>query len=112
MGSNLLIRVHSCSFVAKIVFKMIARIVLALAVALGALYVGDYLSVRFRIPGNREQFGVVKTRRAYAIPEKNNRVQYTFDPPQNQTCVQSLFPHLGYTPCWYLRRHAQQRVDF
>jgi len=91
---------------------MIKRILLSLAVALGALYVGDYVSVRYRIPNNREQFGVVKVRSSYAIPEKNNRIQYTFDPPQNQTCVQSLFPHLGYTPCWYLRRHAQKRVDF
>jgi hypothetical protein len=46
------------------------------------------------------------------IPQKNNRVQYTFDAPENQTCVQSLFPHLGCTPCWYLRRHAQKRIDF
>ena len=103
MESRLPIRVHSGRL-------MISRILLALAAALGALYAGDYVSVRYRIPNNREQFGVVKTRRAYAIPEKNNRIQYTFDPPQNQTCVQSLFPHLGYTPCWYLRRHAQKSV--
>jgi len=91
---------------------MITRVLLGLALALGALYVGDYLSVRYRIPNNREQFGVVQVRRSYVIPQKNGRQQYSFDPPQNQTCVQSLFPHLDCTPCWYLRRHAQTRVDF
>ncbi len=88
------------------------RLVLVIAAALCVVYAGDYLSVRFRIPGNRDQFGTVRVRRYYAIPEKNNRVQFTFDPPQNQTCAQSLFPQLGNTPCWYLRRHAQQRIDF
>jgi hypothetical protein len=90
---------------------MVRRIVLLLAVALAALYAGDYLSLRYRIPNHREQFGVVKVRRYYAIPQKNNRLEYTFDAPENQTCVQSLFPHLGCTPCWYLRRRAQKRID-
>jgi len=88
------------------------RIVLAVAAALFALYAGDYFSVRYRIPNNREQFGVVQVRRSYAIPQKNGRIQLSFDPPENQTCVQSLFPHLGRTPCWYLRRHSTKRIDF
>ncbi len=87
------------------------RILLWVAVALVALYVGDYVSVRYRIPGNREQFGTVRVRRYYAIPEKNNRIEFNFDKPENQTCIQSLFPHMGCTPCWYLRRHTQQRID-
>jgi len=91
---------------------MMRRIVLAVVALLSIVYAGDYLSVRFRIPNNRQQFGVVRVRRFYVIPQKNNRVQYTFDAPENQTCVQSLFPHLGCTPCWYLRRHAQKRIDF
>ena len=88
------------------------RIVLVVAAALCALYLGDYFSVRYRIPGNRPHFGVVQVRRSYATPLKNGRTQFTFDAPENQTCVESLFPHLGCTPCWYLRRHAQQRIQF
>ena len=91
---------------------MIKRILLALAASFCVLYAGDYLSVHYRIPNNRPQFGVVQVRRSYAIPQKNGRLQYTFDPPENQTCVESLFPHLGYTPCLYLRRHARQRIEY
>jgi hypothetical protein len=91
---------------------MVRRILFALAAALCVFYAGDYLSLRYRIPNNRQQFGVVQVRRSYAIPQKDGRIQYTFDPPENQTCVQSLFPHLGCTPCWYLRRHAQKRINF
>jgi hypothetical protein len=88
------------------------RILLSLAAALCALYAGDYVSVRYRIPNHRQQFGVVQVRRSYALPQKDGRLQFTFDPPYDQTCVQSLFPHLGCTPCWYLRHHSQKRVDF
>jgi len=27
-----------------------------------------------------------------------------------QTCVRSLFPHLGFSPCWYVNREKLQRV--
>jgi hypothetical protein len=90
---------------------MMRRILLVLAAAACALWVGDYLSVRFQIPNHRPQFGSVQVRRYYAVPLKNNRVGFTFDPPAPQSCVESLFPHFGLTPCWYLRRHPQQRVD-
>ena len=91
---------------------MLKRIVLALVAALCALYAGDYLSLRYRIPSNRPQFGTVQVRRSYATPLKNGRTQFTFDAPENQICVESLFSQLGYTPCWYLRRHAQQRIQY
>jgi hypothetical protein len=25
--------------------------------------------------------------------------------------VNSLFPHAGHVPCWYLKRHTQQETD-
>jgi hypothetical protein len=28
------------------------------------------------------------------------------------TCVHSLFPHMGYQPCWYLSRHSEQRTNY
>jgi hypothetical protein len=31
-----------------------------------------------------------------------------FDPPGPQTCVNTLFPHEGLQPCWYLKRHPEQ----
>jgi hypothetical protein len=75
------------------------------------LYAGDYLSVRYRIPNNREQFGSVMVQRSYAIPLKDRKTEYSFDPPAPETCVNSLFPHFGNPPCWYLSRHTRQQVN-
>jgi hypothetical protein len=76
----------------------------------GLIYVGDYLSLRLRIP-NREQFGTVIVQRSYAVPQKDSKMEYLFDPPAPQTCVNALFPHFGDPPCWYLRRHARQQIN-
>lgn len=73
------------------------------------LYAADYLSLRYSIP-NRQQFGTVMVMRSYAIPQKDKKMEYTFDPPAPQTCVNSMFPHFGSPPCWYLNRHARQQV--
>ena len=75
------------------------------------VYVCDYLALRFRIPNNREQFGSVMVQRSYAVPLKDRKTEYMFDPPAPQACVNSLFPHFGDPPCWYLRRHTRQQIN-
>jgi hypothetical protein len=87
------------------------RLLVAVVVLLGFVYAGDYVSLRYRIPPNRSQFGSVTVKEMYAIHEKNNKTEYQFPPPQDETCVESLFPHFGYAPCWYLRRHTEKRID-
>lgn len=77
----------------------------------GLIYAGDYLSIRYRIPKNRAQFGSVTVTRYYAVHEKNSKIEYDFAPPENRTCVHSLFPQLGYPPCWYLSRHTEERIE-
>jgi hypothetical protein len=91
--------------------KIARRMVLGVIVAVCLVYVGDDLSARFRIPGNRNPLGTVQVDRYYAIPEKNNRVQFLPADPETVTCVHSLFPHFGYSPCWYASRTKQKRVD-
>lgn len=77
-----------------------------------AIYVGDFLSARFGIPGNRPIYGSVTVSQTLAVPLKDNKKEeYFFQPPQAETCVNSLFPHFGYPTCWYLQRHKSQRVD-
>jgi hypothetical protein len=88
------------------------RILITALAGIVALYVGDDLSVRYRIPGSRQPFGTVTVRRFDAIPEKNNKTEYVYENPVPVTCVRSLFPHLGYRPCWYLSRHAEQRINY
>lgn len=91
--------------------KLWKRIVTALVIALGALYLGDYVSVRYRVPGNREQFATVPVQRFYAVQLKGRKTEYMYDEPETRKCVNSLFPHLGATPCWYAVRHKYQRID-
>lgn len=87
------------------------RIGVLVVLLMVVLYVGDYLSVRFRIPHNRQSFGSVKVQRYYVVPQKSGRPDLYFDKPESQACVQSLFPHFGDPPCWYLRRKSVQRVN-
>ncbi|HYM06361.1 MAG TPA: hypothetical protein VEU11_07340 [Terriglobales bacterium] len=87
------------------------RALLIAILSLLALYVGDDLSVRYRIPSSRDPFGVVQVRPYYAVRLKDRKTEYYFLDPQNQKCVHSLFPHLGYSPCWYLQRKKQKRMD-
>lgn len=86
------------------------RAIAATLLLAAALYCGDYVSLRYRIPGGRAQFGSVLVERDFAVALKNHQTEFMFDKPQPQTCVYSLFPHLGDPPCWYLARHARQRV--
>ena len=87
------------------------RILLIIGLSLFLLYLGDYLSVRYRIPKSRSQFGVVKIQRYYAVGLKSGKTEFMFLAPENQACVHSLFPHLGYSPCWYLSRRKVKRID-
>ncbi len=85
--------------------------VLCVLLAGALVYAGDYVSLRYRIPNNRVQYGSVVVTRTWIIPMKDGKAQYAFDPPAPQECVNSLFPHWGDQPCWYLSRHAKQTVN-
>lgn len=75
-------------------------------------YIGDRISLVYRIPGGREQFGTVEVQKLLAVPQKDRKTEYISAPPESQQCVHSLFPQLGLTPCWYLARHANQQVNY
>lgn len=79
---------------------------------LGVLYTGDYLLLRLRVAKHRNPYGVVRVQPYYAVPSKDGKSeQYYFLDPQDRTCVHSLFPHFGYSPCWRLNEHKQRRID-
>jgi len=73
-------------------------------------YAIDYGVFRYRVAANRG-FGQVTVNSYEAVRQKNGKTEFLFDQPQAQTCVNSLFPHAGYAPCWYLQRHTEQRTD-
>ncbi len=85
---------------------MIGRLLLFGAAGLLILYAGDYIVLRLR----HNPLGSVQTRTSYAVTQKNKKTEYYFNPPENETCTHSLFPQLGYNPCWYLERHRDKSI--
>jgi len=84
-------------------------VVALLVLCLG--YVGDYLSVRYRTLKGPDPLTTVTIQPYYAIHEKSGKTEYDFAQPESQVCVRALFPHLGYSPCWYVNRHTEKRID-
>ncbi|MBV9147921.1 MAG: hypothetical protein JO065_18535 [Acidobacteria bacterium] len=98
----------------KCEFDMVKRYVLSvMALFIGALlllWAGDYAQVRVKLRRG-SAFDSVTVRRFYAVPQKNGRIEFLSAEPQPQRCTHSLFPQMGSPPCWYLVRHAEQRID-
>lgn len=85
---------------------------LSSALAITAVaYAVDYLIFRSRVASNRQPYGEVTITRYDAVSQKSGKTQLIFNPPETQICAHALFPRAGYTPCWYLERHTEQRTD-
>jgi hypothetical protein len=94
---------------------IIKRLLIATVLAAVLLYLGDALSVRLRNihASPNDPFESLTGPRILAIPENDGKIAYEPDiqqPSQTITCVHSLFPHSGYSPCWYVRKQMQQPV--
>jgi hypothetical protein len=77
-------------------------------VALIVLYAGDFLVARLH--GNAG-LGSVDVQIMWAIKQKDGRIDYELGDTETRPCLHSLFPHSGYTPCWYLARHKNQVIN-
>jgi hypothetical protein len=94
---------------------IVKRILIAAVLAALLLYLGDTLSVRLRNihPHLSDPFESLTGPRILAIPENSGKIAYEPDvqrPTQTITCVHALFPHSGFSPCWYVRKQMQQPV--
>ena len=89
---------------------ILRRFLLGSVVLLGGLYVGDDLSVRYRMAHARAGEPLDEATFYYATVLKNGRLEVFYDQPQTEVCVHALFPHLGYHPCWYARRSNVRRI--
>jgi hypothetical protein len=88
------------------------RILYALILVVAVAYGYDFASVRRRMSAQKpgDPFDVVTYPHLLAIPQKGNKVDYELDaqsPMETESCVHSLFPHYGYTPCWYILRKSK-----
>src|SRR5438270_10697022 len=85
---------------------------IGLIVALAILaYALDFAVFHIRVATSEKPYGSVVVNHYYAVLQKNGKTQFIFDPPQAENCVNSLFPHADLRPCWYLKRHPEQRID-
>ena len=87
------------------------RLLCVALVAAAVVYGGDWLWLGYRSWKHGDAFDTVTVTPEYVIHEKNGRTEYQFAQPQAQTCVRSLFPHFGDSPCWYVRRHLEKRIE-
>jgi hypothetical protein len=90
---------------------VVKRLSISLVLGFALLYASDYLMLRYRVAANRNPYGTVTVQPYYAVPRKDHRTEYMFDDPRDETCVHSLFPHFGDSPCWYLNRNKQKRIN-
>jgi hypothetical protein len=93
-----------------LLWRVLLAALLSVAAAVLIAYVLDYAVFRYRMAANKG-FGQVAVTTYDAVQQKSGKTEFLFNPPQAQTCVNSLFPRAGYVPCWYLQRHTEQRTD-
>ncbi|MGB9382532.1 hypothetical protein, partial [Candidatus Binatus sp.] len=72
--------------------RLLKRIAIAAAALLVIWYVGDYLSLKLR----RDPLSKIRISKLYAIPQKDGKTSYEAGELEIQTCVNSMFPHMGY----------------
>lgn len=87
------------------------RLLVVVLVLAAVVYGGDWTCLRYRSWKRGDAFGSVTVTPVYVIHEKNGKTEYQFAQPQDQVCVRSLFPHFGSSPCWYLTRHPEKRIE-
>jgi hypothetical protein len=91
--------------------RVLLIVVLSLGILSALAYAGDYARIRYKVAAKQNPFGSVKVYRYYAVEEKARKTEYVFDRADTETCVHSLFPQLGYNPCWYVSRHTQRQTN-
>lgn len=74
------------------------------------VWIADFTVFHYRAWQNRAPYGTVTVNEYYAVQEKNNRVEYIYKSTGQQNCANALFPHSGFAPCWYARRHTERPV--
>jgi hypothetical protein len=88
-------------------FRASRKYLLALLVCAIVLYAGDDVYARAR----KNDVSSVPVSRMYKMKNRWNETEYSVAGREDQKCIYSLFPHFGYSPCWYLNRHPMQYIN-
>lgn len=91
--------------------RFLFRVSLGIVGVAALVYAGDFAIFRVRVAADRSPYGSVTVQHFDAVLKKNGKTQFLYDPPQPETCVNALFPHDSFAPCWYLNRHREQGTN-
>jgi hypothetical protein len=83
------------------------RVALVLVVVFVATYVGDWGLYKLR----GSPVSKVNVSRYLVISLKGNKQEYDYLGTADVPCSVSLFPQAGQSPCWQLRRNANQTTN-
>ncbi len=92
----------------QVLGTFLLRALLAVCLAAALAFAIDAALLRYRASTNRHAFSTVTVHPYYSFPRKDKKLELLFEDPRDETCANSLFPQMGYSPCWYLRRHLDQ----
>ena len=80
------------------------------AIAIAALGVISYGADALLLHYRAVPYADVRVDSMYAVKNRWNEVEYSVGSTGSRRCVNSAFPHQGYSPCWYLNRHAMTYI--
>jgi hypothetical protein len=85
------------------------RATVVLLAILVCLYGADWLVYRYRAT-HGVAFDSAKVNQFLAVPLKNGKYELDYVGSQQVKCVRSIFPWAGDEPCWWVRRHTENRT--
>ena len=85
------------------------RKLIVILIAVGVLYLADFLSLRLGIP-HRDALGSITVHTYYSVKLKNGKTEYDYAGDHLADCSNSVFPQMGVRPCWWVARHTNEQI--
>jgi hypothetical protein len=92
----------------RLMLRWGVRGALCFVVAFALLYVGDWAV--FALRGAPR--GTVTVEHTLVVPLKGNKQEFVDQGSVEQPCAKAVFGQSGLDPCWQLRRHPEQQVQY
>jgi len=93
-----------------LISEVVKRFLLALVLLVAALYLGDYLRLRYRMATNRAPFGSVTRNVYYSVRLKSGKTEFSYGGLQDFECPNTLLPQYWEKPCWLARRQKEVEI--
>jgi len=90
----------------RLAFTVAKWVLAPLAVLSAVAYGLDLASLTWGIPSQRPKFSEYRVDQLYTVPNRWKEIEWSRGEPVMERCVNSLFPHYGNNPCWYVSKHT------